>query len=390
MKKVAGLLVALLFVMLPLLSGPAAGQSSLDAVLAPYLKQYDLPALAAAVVEQGRIVAAGAVGTRRAGTDIPVTLDDRFHLGSDTKAMTALLAATLVEEGKLRWNSRAVEVFPELSGKMDPGLKRVTLEQLLSHTSGIASDNKNLASLLLKSFSETGNLDELRYGLIKRLARFPLASRPGKTFVYSNMGYTLAGAMIERAGGKSWDELITERVFFPLGLHTSGLGCQVSPGLVDAPLPHLVAGGKTVALLAGPGCDNPPIIGPAGIAHMSILDFARWAGWNAGDGKREPHLVKPQTMQKLHTPVISLPEKKNAPPGTPRQGKYGFGWGEVTVDWAPDPLLYHGGSNVKNLAHIWIDRKRDIAMVTATNIGGQNADEALMKLARELYTTFAP
>ena len=95
-------------------------------------------------------------------------------------------------------------------------------------------------------------------------------------------------------------------------------------------------------------------------------------------------------MCKLHTPVISMSEKKTVAPGTPAGGKYALGWGELTVDWAPYPLplLYHGGSNNMNLAHIWIDTKRDFAIVIATNISGDKANEALFTLARELYTKF--
>ena len=109
----------------------------LDADLVPYLSRYGLPALAAAVAKQGKVVAAGVAGVRRVGTTIPVTLHDRFHIGSDTKAMTALLGAMLVEEGKLRWNTTVGEIYPELVSSMAPGTKAITLEQLLSHTSGI-------------------------------------------------------------------------------------------------------------------------------------------------------------------------------------------------------------------------------------------------------------
>jgi hypothetical protein len=147
--------------------------------------------------------------------------------------------------------------------------------------------------------------------------------------------------------------------------------------------------GKTKAFLAGPNGDNPTIIGPAGNAHMSILDFARWAGWNAGEGKRGPKLVQPETLKKLHTPVISMPEMKAAAPGTPTHGKYALGWGELPMDWAPESLIYHGGSNQKNLAHIWVEPSRDFAMVVVTNIGGAKADEALFALAPELYARFA-
>ena len=127
--------------------GAAQAQTSLDSMLKPYLTQYDLPSIAAAVVKDGKIISAGAVGTRRAGVNIPVTINDRFHLGSDTKAMTALLAAMLVEEGKLRWNTTPAEVFPELADKMDSGFRRVTLEQLLSHTSGVPSDNEDIVKV---------------------------------------------------------------------------------------------------------------------------------------------------------------------------------------------------------------------------------------------------
>lgn len=369
-------------------AGAAKAQTSLNTELAPFLVRYDLPALAAAVVKDGKILAVGAVGTRKTGAKIPVTLNDRFHLGSDTKAMTALLAAMLVEEGKLRWNSTVAEVFPELVDKMDHRLRRVTLEQLLSHTSGIPADNEAFGNLLSKSMFQDGNLDELRYWLIQQWRMLPLVSEPGSKFAYANMNYTIVGAMIESVGGKTWDEMVTERVFTPLGLKTAGLGAQATLGNIDAPLGHAMVDRKTKAFLAGPNGDNPAVIGPAGIAHMSVLDFAQWAGWNVGEGKRGPNLVRPETMRKLHTPIVSMPVKKDAAPGTPSRGRYALGWGELTVDWATEPLIYHGGSNGKNLAHIWLNTKRDFAMVLVTNIGGPKADEALFSLAAQLYAKF--
>jgi CubicO group peptidase (beta-lactamase class C family) len=318
-----------------------------------------------------------------------VTANDRFHLGSDTKAMTALLAAMFVEQGKLRWDATVAEIFPELATAMDPGLQRVTLVQLLSHTSGIPSDNDSFGELLEKAMTQDGNLDELRYWLVQQWSLQPLAAEPGRQFAYANMNYIIVGAMVERVGGKTWEELIMERIFMPLSLHSGGLGPQATLGKIDAPLGHVIVGGQTKSFLSGPNGDNPLIIGPAGNAHMSILDFARWAGWNAGEGKRGPKLVRPETLKKLHTPVISLSERKDAAPGTPAHGRYALGWGEVTMDWAPEPLLFHGGSNQKNLAHIWLQPSRDFAMVLVTNISGTKADEALFTLASELYRQFA-
>ncbi|APW61901.1 serine hydrolase domain-containing protein [Paludisphaera borealis] len=383
MKPHAALILAL-----SLVSGtPSRGGEgeSLDAILTPHLERHKVPALAAAVIKDGVIVASGAVGTRRVGADIPVTRDDRFHLGSDTKAMTALLAGMLVDEGKLRWDSTVAELFPELAGTMDARLRTVTLTQLLSHTSGVPGDDEAFDKLLGGSLTQDGNLDELRYGIVREYAKRPLAAKPGEKFAYANMNYLFAGSAVERIAGKTWEELVTERVFEPLGLKTAGLGPQSTVGRVDAPLGHVEVDGKVKAFLAGPNGDNPLVIGPAGTAHMSALDFARWAGWHAGGGKRGPALVKPDTLAKLHAMAVTIPAKKDAPPGTPALGRYGLGMGEMTVPWSKEPLLYHGGSNTKNLAHIWINPQRDFALVVLTNIGGPRAEAALRAVAEDLY-----
>ncbi len=388
MKKRIRFICFMFFIVSVMCAQHAFSEVNLNSMLTPYLSKYELPAIAAAVAKDGRIVAAGASGVRRAGTRTPVTINDKFHLGSDTKAFTALLAAMLVEEGKLTWQTKIIEVFPELSEKMNPDVARITIEQLLSHTSGIPSDNEEIFNMYREAMAQEGNLDEMRYWLTKEWVKRPLAFPSGTVFAYSNLGYIIAGAMIERRTGRTWDELIIERIFVPLKLKTAGLGQQASLGKIDAPIGHNTVDGKIKAFLSGPNGDAPSLVGPAGIAHMSILDFARWALWNTGEGRYKPYLVKPETFRKLHTPIVTMPAKKDAPPGTPPGGKYCLGWGELTVDWAPQPLLYHGGSNGMNLAHIWIDIKNDFAMVLATNIGGNKADNALRAVARELYKQY--
>jgi CubicO group peptidase (beta-lactamase class C family) len=363
---------------------------SLSSTLAPYLDKYDLPALGAAVVKDGRIIAIGAAGTRRAGQKVPVTTSDRFHLGSDTKAMTALLAAMYVEEGKLRWDSTLAETFPELKKVITPGMGSITLEQLLSHTSGMPGDNEPLfGRLIAESFvRENDNLNDTRYWMLSRWVSQPVAAAPRRQFAYSNMGYIIVGAMIERVAGKSWEELMVERVFTPLKLRSAGFGPQSTIGRVDAPLPHQIVDGKIKPMLSGLFSDNPLVLGPAGTAHMSLEDVARWTAWNAGKGKRGPQLVRPETLVKLMTPVIDVPAMKGAAPGTPSHGRYALGWGEVGFEWAKEPLVYHAGSNGMNLAHIFFQPKNDFGMVLMTNIGGQKANEAFAVLAEELYKRY--
>jgi CubicO group peptidase (beta-lactamase class C family) len=284
------------------------------------------------------------------------------------------------------------DVFPELTTKMDPAVRSVTLEQLLSHSSGIPSDTETHEKLIQASFAqEKRNLDELRYWIIERLMAQPLQSEPGKQFAYANMGYMLAGAMLERVAGQTWEELIVTRLFDPMGLKSAGLGPQSTLGRVDAPLGHEARDGQTPKpLLAGPGGDNPEVMGPAGTAHMSVLDFARWAAWNAAAGTRNPVLVGPDTVRKLHTPIAEMPPKPDAAPGTPAGGSYGFGWLTIKVPLSREPFLFHGGSNEMNLADILVQPKHDFGMVLMTNVGGRLADEALKSLAAELYKSFGP
>ncbi len=82
-------------------------------------------------------MARGAVGLRRAGSDVAATTGDKFHIGSCTKSRTATLAAMLVEEGKLTWQTKLADVLPELAGSMHPDYRAVTLEQLLAHRAGV-------------------------------------------------------------------------------------------------------------------------------------------------------------------------------------------------------------------------------------------------------------
>ncbi|HET9902274.1 MAG TPA: serine hydrolase domain-containing protein [Xanthobacteraceae bacterium] len=370
---------------------PARAEESLSTLLEPVRNQYGLPALAAAVAKNGHTVAAGAVGTRVLGRDIPVTLDDRFHIGSDTKAMTATLAAMLVEEGRLRWESTIGEVLgAELPG-LHPKFADITLERLLSHTGGIPTDTREIYELYISGDAYEETLPGSRLRLLRAYGKHEPVVKADAPFQYSNLGYIAAGAMIEKAAGESWEQLIFERLFVPLGLKTAGLGPQATMGRLDAPVGHDVdENGKVTPRPWGPGADVPPVLGPAGVGHMSIRDFVRWGAWNAGEGKRGPALVKPATLKRLHRQVVEM-KIENPPPGTPTSGGYALGWGLVAHPWTGNrPVLVHNGSNSLNLATILVDPPNDLAIAIATNFPGKRADAALRKLTQALYERYGP
>lgn len=362
---------------------------SINMMLEPYCAKYGIPALGAAVVKGGRIIAIGAVGTRKAGEKIAVTPSDRFHIGSDSKAMTALLVAMYVEQGKLRWDSRLEEIFPELAKTMGQGMGAITLEQLLSHSSGMPADSEPLSDkLIAESFTRSDdNLTDTRYWLLSRWITQPVAVPPKTRFLYSNMGYVMVGAVLDKVSGKSWEELIVEKIFVPLKLRNAGFGPQSSIGRIDAPLPHkIMEGGKVKPMMAGPNADNPLFMGSAGTIHMSLQDFARWAAWSAGQGKRGPALVKPGTISKLMTPVMDITE--DGKPGTPLTGRYALGWGMVKRPYADEYLVTHSGSNEMNLAHIVLDPAKDFGIVIMANIAGKETMKAFSIVGEELYKKY--
>lgn len=349
--------------------------------------KYGLPALAAAVVKGGEIVDQAAVGTRLLGSDSPVGVNDRFHLGSDTKAMTATLAGMMIDEGRLNWTSTIGDVLgPEMPG-LNSAFSAITLEQLLSHSSGIPSDNEEMVKFYISGDAFDYTLTDYRKRIIAEWGRTHQPEVPaGSPFQYANFGYVIVGAMIEKASGKPWEELITKRIFEVLGLASAGLGPQATFGKFDAPIGHRVDdNGRVTPIAWGPAADVPAVMGPAGIAHMSILDFARWAGWNAAEGLRGPELVKPETLKRLHRAVVKIPVIGTPKPGTPKPGEYALGWGIVKLDWVPHTVLTHNGSNSLNLAMILVDPVSDIAIVATTNYPGEKADAALLDVVRWLY-----
>lgn len=370
-------------------AGPVlAGE--LDEYLETVRTQYDLPALAAAVVLDGDVVAVSAVGTRVAGRAIPVTLDDRFHIGSNTKSMTATLAGMMVEDGLLSWESTVGSVLGTAHPGMDESLASATLEQLLSHSSGIPSDNDEILELYFSDSAFDHNPDALRAGLLDRWKHHEIAIPEGSPFQYSNLGYVIAGMMVETVSGVPWEQMMHERIFAPFGMTTAGLGAQATVGLIDAAVGHrLNDDGSATPMLWGTGADIPIVMGPAGNAHLSVGDYVIWAAWNAGGGRRGPHILAPETLAYIQAEHVRTPVRENPPPGTPATGGYGLGWGMVQFDWAERPLLAHNGSNSMNLARIVIDPEQDLAIVVLTNFPGPTADQAAGTVLAHLYALHA-
>jgi len=344
----------------------AAGGQTLDKRLNDLLEtvrlSHQVPGLAGAVVTGKGLEAVGAVGVRKWGTEVAVTAGDKWHIGSDTKAMTAAMIGRLVERGKLRWDSTVGEVFPEFAGAMTPGLQKVTLLHLLSHRSGLP------ANTLWGLIPRTGTTRDQRLAVMKSVASLKLAADPGTKYLYSNLGYVIAGAMAEKAADTAWEDLMKTLLFEPLGMTGAGFGGLGTPGQIDQPWPH-GEDGRPVEK-NGPDTDNPPVMGPAGTVHLTLADWGKFVADMLRGLGGEKALLRPETYQKLRTP--------------PFGGDYALGWLTVERDWGGGTVLTHSGSNTMNYAVVWIAPARGFAVLVVCNRGGQAAfkacDEAASKL----------
>ena len=314
--------------------------------------RYDLPGLGAAIVNGERIMALGTTGKRRADAPGKVGDADPWHLGSDTKAMTATLVAVQVEAGVLSWDTEVVEVFPSAND----GWLGVTIEDLLQHQGGASDSLPGDRPELWTGLWEDSDSRRARLDAVTALVT-SAPDEPVGAFAYSNAGYMIAGAMLEELLDTPWEELMRDRLFSPLGMDNCGFG----PPEGAVPWGHSASG---TSIEPGPGADNPPGLGPAGTVHCSLEDWARFISLHLRrTSEQDPELSR-SAFDRMHAS---------------RDG-YGHGWA-VFEDGGNGITLSHAGSNTLWLATAWLAPERDRGFLAVSNIASPGAQEAHNEVA---------
>jgi CubicO group peptidase (beta-lactamase class C family) len=339
---------------------------SLGSVLEPIRVKYKLPALAGAIFTTDGVVEMAAVGVRKAGTTVAVTTNDLWHLGSDTKMMTAALAGTFVVEKKLSWDDKVISFFPELTDKIAPAIKNITVAQVLCHEAGL-SENLSLWSRAFLS----GSPSQQRQQAIATILEYP-AYPPG-TFHYANNDYILIGAILEKIDGKPWEDLIRERIFNPLHMDSAGFRGTGTISQIDQPWPHFANGWPAPS--NGPDADNPAYIGPAGNVHCSMADWAKFLIDQLRGGSGMKALLPNDIYLTMQTNFDGSNE-------------YGYGWCVTSRSWAGGKALTHTGSNTMNFCNCWLAPAKKFGVLVCTNQGGApvfNATDAAASAMIERY-----
>lgn len=326
------------------------------------------PAMGAAVIDREGLRWSGVRGLRRHGEAEAVTLDDRWHLGSNTKAMTCALFARLVEQGRARWAMPLTEAFPGVA--LDPAWDDTTLDDLMQHRAGLLDNDVIGSDWLASARNDPASLPEQRAAITARaLGKSP--GGPRGTFAYGNGNYIVLGAAIERLTGIAWEDAMRTEVFAPLGIASGGFG----PPQGEHPWGHRGAAGQYTAVpSSSPYADNPLALGPAGTAHMTLADYARFLGVFLNDGAG---WLTPETVRVLTTPASG--------PGF----GYAKGWGVVSEPQDAATLgtmLAHEGSNT--LWHVLavVSAQAGLAVVTVSNSYSPQVDGQLAERLLQLST----
>ena len=351
---------------------------SLEALMEPVRRRANLPALAAAVVRDGKLTEIAAVGVRRAGDTTRVTTEDRWHLGSITKSVTGSVAARLVDRGSLRWETTIGDALPTLAAAARPEWRTVTLAQLLTMRAGVRDDalDRQWNTIL-------GNRSLPAVEQRRAAARMLLATTPAAAdqWSYSNASVALAGHLMEEVVGRPWEQLVREEVFTPLGLASGGFGAPASPGRLDAPWGHAVNGKRFTPVPPGPDADNPAAIGPAATVHLSLRDLATYAIAHLASERGATDWLSASNGTRIHT---SAGRAFADTTQFPANG-YAMGW-LIWRDAASGnvPILMHDGSNRSFYALVWLVPSRNLAFVIVTNAGDEVAGTALNDVLQAL------
>jgi D-alanyl-D-alanine carboxypeptidase len=325
---------------------PLAGVRSLEVEAARALQGESLPALALAVVHGGRLVAMGAAGQRVVGFDSPARATDRWHVGSVTKSMTATLVASMVASDGWSWDDPVAAAFPEVAAH--PAWGEITVRDLLTHRAGVPEIG--LTHLVGWRMDDRSTTAIRRAWATEEVLIKPPTEARGR-MVYSNAGYVLLGAVIEARTGRTWEALVEERVFRPLGLSTAGFGAPAGPHQPWGHAPTLLGG--LVAVEPGVWADNPAAMGPAGTVHLGLPELARYAAEHLAVLQGHPTVLTHPAYAELHHP--------------PEGQDYAAGWVVGSEPWSEGPVVWHNGSNTMWYALVMLVPKLDLALVCTSN-----------------------
>ncbi|HTO72269.1 MAG TPA: serine hydrolase domain-containing protein [Gemmatimonadales bacterium] len=336
----------------------------LDSTVASFVSSDDFSGVVL-VADHGRVIYRTAVGYANREWRVPMTADAVFRIGSTSKQFTAALIMTLVEEGKLRLDGHISDYLPEYPR---PNGDRVTIRQLLSHTSGIP-EYVTRDDFFEKVAPAPSTPDEL----MDRFSRLPFEFEPGSRWSYSDANYVVLGAILEQASGQSYADLLRSRIAMPLGLTTLAVDD-------DAVVPHKVQGYyRSDSIVRVEPFIHPSAAFGAGALRLSAKDLLTWDQSLYGGRIFRDSL----TVAQLYQPRIET--------GTPL-GEYGFGLfiGDQQLGGKAVRVIQHGGVISGFVTGFWRMPNERRTVIVLSNLHSGRTPQLVGALADGLYRELPP
>jgi CubicO group peptidase (beta-lactamase class C family) len=335
------------------------------------LKEWEVPGVAIAIVKNDKVILSKGYGVRKIGEATPVDDKTFFAIGSASKAFTAATIAMLVDEGKLKWDDPATKYLPGFQ-LFDPYVTReITVRDLLCHRSGLERGD-------LLWYGSNYSRDEI----LQRVRYLKPSWSFRSQFGYQNIMYLAAGQVAANVTGKSWDDIVRDRIFKPLGMNTSNTTIRDLSSLNNVAAPHNKIKEKVQAV----NWRNIDNIAPAGSINSNVSEMIEWVRLHLNNGKfGDKQVISSGSVTEMHTPhtvirregpwALLMPEAHFL--------NYGLGW--FLQDYRGRLIIQHGGNIDGMSALVAMMPEEKVGMVILTNMDGSPLPTALMQKAFDLF-----
>ena len=345
----------------------AAPPAGFDQRVEQLRKEFGVPGVTIAIVEDGKVTLAKGWGVRDITTNKPVDADTIFFTGSTGKAFTNAALATLVDEGKIKWDDKVIDHMPDFR-MWDPWVTReMTIRDLLVHRSGLGLGEGDLLFLPNSTLSRKDTVHRIRY--LKPATSF----RSG--YAYDNILYMAAGQLIEEVSGETWEKYIHDHVFGPLGMnHSTDTDAEYQANPNHA-RPHSRNSGPIHGLGTQTPLDENATIAqnaaPAGGLAISANDMSHWLLTQLGRGKipgSGKNLFSAEQSEQMWNPEVIQPIHHFPPEFAatePHFNLYALGWD--IQDYRGAKLVGHGGAVLGSQATIALLPEKNVGIFIAAN-----------------------
>lgn len=309
-----------IIIFLLLASGFAASaqisEQQVDELVERTMKTFDVPGIAVGIVKDGNVILAKGYGVNNIKTGQKTDANTLFGIASNSKAFTTAALAMLIDQGKLQWDDKVVKYIPEFKMYNDYVTSEFTIRDLLTHRSGLGLGAGDLM------IWPDGH-DFTPGDIIKNIQNLKPVSAFRTKYDYDNLLYVIAGEVVHRVSGQSWEDFIEQRIMSPIGMTSSAASWNRLTDTTNAIVPHVPTDGKLKVVRR---YTNPIFDSAAGI-YSSVNDLNKWVITQLNDGEYAPgkRLFTQMRHDEMWTPQTIMP-LKNAGPYKSLFKCYALGW----------------------------------------------------------------